>query len=168
MSDRFKFRAWFTASYTTDDGDKKEVGFYIENVAIDGYGVVVFFKEFAKDKLLKLGLTGDQIEEIIDYLDDNSIGDNFEYCSLEPDCIEQCTGLKDKNDRLIYEGDILLEKGIYRPMCGENKEINELHHIRWVVSPNHISGFILPEANYGTERTLEVIGNIHENEELIK
>ena len=73
---------------------------------------------------------------------------------------EQCTGLKDKNGKLIYEGDIVethdyttehsqivFDKGCY---VLKSKDVAMYEHL----------------SNY--EKECEVIGNIHENPELLE
>lgn len=73
--------------------------------------------------------------------------------------IEQCTGLKDKNGKLIYEGDIVS----YKVPSGKYNGV-----VRW---DKNTGGWLKStggDALHTYIKTVEVIGNIHENKELLK
>lgn len=82
----------------------------------------------------------------------------LEYSNIEY-IIEQFTGLKDKNNKEIYEGDIC--KGEY---CASNAGIYK-NLIKWDIQS---ACFEFANSPLWTWEYLEVIGNIYENPELLK
>lgn len=71
--------------------------------------------------------------------------------------VEQCTGLKDKNGKLIYEGDILKDK------------YGALHPISWNVKGFYEADTFAVAGFYNAiQEDMEVIGNIHKNPELLE
>lgn len=82
--------------------------------------------------------------------------------------IQQCTGLKDKNGKLIYEGDIVnfnCDSEIIRGI------------VKWAELPPAYYVECLPDTNdkycvdwdlYTFDDTIQVIGNIYENPELLE
>ena len=78
--------------------------------------------------------------------------------------IEQCTGLKDRNGKLIYEGDIL--------KISSNTDREVISPVVWY---DEETGFCVKYKEelfrfntYRKYHKLEIIGNIHENPELLK
>ena len=140
MNDRFRFRFWnkkenkYITEYERHD---KEYGgeLYLSS---KGY-IVNFYEEYAE-------------EYYIDY--------DFNSADI---IAEQCTGIKDKNGKLIYEGDIIkafLPYGketdtIKFPVCYKNGAFG-----------NNFLNFFGPLANFSSRVKYEVLGNIHENPNL--
>lgn len=108
-----------------------------------------------------------------------SQNENNKDCSsqvVEGECIiMECTGLKDKNDKLIYEGDVikfkLSEYAIKYLNISPTNSISKVY--RWkgyFAIEVYENNDIHINLNFGAYPTceLEVIGNIYENPELLK
>lgn len=97
-------------------------------------------------------------------------------CKINLDDLIQSTGLKDKNDKLIYEGDIV------QTTFGDNSKI--IFYVIWnnenalfngkIIKKGKTGAFCINEdylyyllAN-GIDEKTEVIGNIYENPELLE
>ena len=84
------------------------------------------------------------------------------------DCIfEQYTGLKDKNGKEIYEGDIVREKWYDNDVHIGRDRIGKIEYfcagfVCWFKGSAFVGLGMFPTKN------IEVIGNIHENKELLE
>ncbi len=136
MEDRFRFRAWDTIrkQMVTENDIIGEGCNFIPTIAFTG-------EFWAFD--LESSCNGGDPEGIYKVM--------------------QCTGLKDKNGKLIYEGDILKQTEEYSVF--KKGELEE-------VSYEGDSGGFYPFAGLNCSdcyesNKMEVIGNIHENPELL-
>ncbi len=104
------------------------------------------------------------------------ICENIRYAEAEPiflDTVGQYTGLKDKNGKEIYEGDIILYEDW--EMCYEgggndnfiNKGIVEYIPKNCCFNVTERQTAELADVLYEGNETLEVIGNIYENKDLL-
>ena len=176
MNNRFKFNAIVSSYYDIDTPEEyKEVEpqFYLKNVdvfctgeiGVDYDTLLEAVKEQSKD------LTAIEIGQIMQHFEDNSNSIDCEFVTITPDKIIQCTGLKDKNGKLIYEGDIAkyVNKNRSRDF---NVEIKYLDNIDLIESDWLATGYFCVEPNLNLSRCdiltsetaldYEVIGNIYD------
>ena len=139
MSREIKFRAWLAPRWEDDD-DANTMYYDIQN----SYDTIADVKPY------------DPMTNFREWFDD------------EHAIIEQYTGLEDKNDKEIYEGDIISETSD----LGEDFD----YHFKYIVYWNEdnlcwsvkcIDGYSWHEDLWECNGSVEVIGNIHENPELV-
>jgi uncharacterized phage protein (TIGR01671 family) len=86
------------------------------------------------------------------------------FFEVDPDTIGQCTELHDKNDVLIFEGDILIWMKLMFPRNPHIQGIVKWNYAKYVVDTGkgdwELCGAI--------DRGAEIIGNIHDTPELLK
>jgi hypothetical protein len=159
-----KFRAFIDDCEVEDENGKEyKFSFYLKDVAV--YSNLSFIGISADDfsrQTSNMNIPEDLLDRFQgDFINDHCYEDEW----LNIDCfkaLEQYTGLKDKNGKAIYEGDIVEIK---------DEEISDIAPVVWSadwaafqiddntfhgISPKHCS------------RNCEVLGNIHENPELLE
>ena len=121
------------------------------------------FKFRVWDKYLKGYVKENLGEKYVWIEDDGQLGAGID----DDDCIlEQCTGLKDKNGKLIFEGDIIHE-------VDKGADIDDVSQIVWNQETCHFMKLDLPDTKLNRRCLLceadspyiEIIGNIHEQAE---
>lgn len=88
----------------------------------------------------------------------NAIKDGVIIKAVHPKTVGQNTGLKDKNDKEIYEGDIVSYGRRYM-------QVIQLNTGEWALKQK---GFYSNISLYMSLKFCEVVGNIHENPELLE
>lgn len=164
MDDRLKFRAWVEdVSLEDENGNEYKKSFMIYDIAVFGGCRVGHYKEDLERQLESQGFSEDEIKQ---FENDWCSEDGNDWLNFDADEIEQCTGLKDKNGKLIYEGDIV--------------ELTRSRNYGWVKKGAKLKvqwntfnccGFGFGTLGNLTEKCATnciVIGNIHENPDLIK
>lgn len=159
MNDRYLFRG-----KRTDDG-KCVMGYYVFKRKRSGvFGQVISELDF--DRHLIIDLWGNSYEVI-------------------PETVGQCTGLEDKNGKMIFEGDIVrtqpfLDKpysskakykqhiGVveYRVSHFKNSFYEQDYKAEWIVDIKDYGKFTCYD--WSKFFKCEVIGNIHDNPELLE
>ena len=167
MQDRFKFRAVLK----TDKFTILVEPFYILNSCyfIDINKAEVEFKCKYPDECF-----WDFIEEIEkqDYIQEISIDGDL-IITNDFTNLMQCTGSKDKNGKLIYEGDIVSVKFETQDFFGEDEYYWTTYKGKIIFEKGEIAIDVVdttrhPISLYYNAKDCEVICNIYENPELLK
>jgi hypothetical protein len=98
--------------------------------------------------------------ESINFQERRVYKDTVSYRNFEDIDLMQCTGLKDKNNKEIYEGDIVFLHG------SKYKVIFKTEGARFVLRNNEFELEITFINN--NNKRMEVLGNVYENPELME
>lgn len=102
---RFKFRAFFEdATFYDDDGNEYTKSFYLYDVALYKDLDCGIGRDDLEAQLREQGFSEKEIRMIEE---DEFDSWEAEWYLFTPSAIEQCTGMKDWNEKLIYEGDLV-------------------------------------------------------------
>lgn len=102
---RFKFRAFFEdATFYDDDGNEYTKSFYLYDVALYKDLDCGIGRDDLEAQLREQGFSEKEIRRIEE---DEFDSWEAEWYLFTPSAIEQCTGMKDWNEKLIYEGDLV-------------------------------------------------------------
>ena len=85
-----------------------------------------------------------------------------------PETVGQCTGLTDKNGKLIFEGDIIRTKEYGRVIAHSTVSDYDIFRITYVPAMFRIENIHRAFNLVGNIADYEVIGNIHDNPELLE
>ncbi len=96
-------------------------------------------------------------------------GDYYpDYYEVIPKTVSQYTGLKDKNGKLIFEGDIIRTKKYGRVIAHSNVRDYDIFIITYVPAVFRLENIHRAFNLVGNSVDYEVIGNIHDNPELLE
>lgn len=178
MHDRFKFNAVVSSYYDIDtptNYEEHEPQFYLSDVDVFcnqeiGIDYDVLF-DTVKQQVKNL--SEKEIGQIMQHFEDNSNSPECDFVTIKPDKILQCTGLKDKNGKLIYEGDIVSVKVQTQDFFNVEEYYSENYKGEIIFKEGEFAIRVIdtkkqPIALYYYANGCEVIGNIYENPELLE
>lgn len=173
-NNRLLFRAVVEADYYDNDGNDKTVKLLLNNVAVYSPTTVGVTDEILVNAIRNTSLNAKERNSVYSYFEANNECSDSEWFVLQAETIEQCIGVKDSSGKFIFEGDIINDPTwwwgpgyVFLSMgqCGPCMADNVSEYILGKNISNPSQDAVYNEWN-GDEVT--VIGNIHENPELLE
>lgn len=93
---------------------------------------------------------------------------NLDIVEVDLKTVGQYTGLKDKNGNKIFEGDIVRNKNKYFQFVGIVKYQNGEFVVDWKLHQRESNGVISSTVTHHLGNAEEIIGNIYDNQELLR
>lgn len=180
MQDRFKFRAVVKGYYEINlPNEYKEVEplIILDNIDVLKNGEIGLMEDELETAIRgqHSNLNSAEISHILEFFNNNSNGID-DYVTITPEVICQCTGLKDKNGKLIYEGDVV------KTTFTNNQKVTFM--VVWndetalfggkIIKREGINSYFTINQDYlyyllgDKEDKCEVLGNIYKNPELLE
>lgn len=100
-------------------------------------------------------------------VEDNGF-DSYKEYEVIPETVGQCTGLRDKNGNLIFEGDIIRTKKYGRVIEHSTVSDYDIFRITYVPAVFRLESIHRAFNLVGNSADYEVIGNIHDDPELLE
>lgn len=185
MNDRLRFRAWVVGHYFSENDEEKEVLLKLHDVAVYNDGLIGIDYHSLVADVNKILTNESERESLLENVGCQNLATGDDWYYFEAKFIEQCTGLKDKKYWLIYEGDIVkyTRTNWYCPGHPKhNQDLIDINEIFWDDEEYSFRrrgkfpggngsgwiGSIKFNDSRADENIIEVIGNIHENPELLE
>lgn len=169
MNDRFKFRAGFTISFYDIAGNDVERQIILDSCfSIDNGGEGICVNEEIIQEALDIYVAKDEHKSAWDFINANYAETDGYYFIDSVDFLDQCTGLKDKNGKLIYEGDIIVKSDVSAIGYSRTRVCKVHWHndwLSWAITTQYGDTYELSEFE---PQQYEIIGNIHENADLLE
>ena len=165
MNDRFRFRAWVVGHYFSENDEEKEILLKLNDVTVYNDGLIGIDYHSLLESVCGFLTNEGERESLIEYFEDKNFTTGDDWYYLEAKSIEQCSGLKDKNGTLIYEGDIVQHDTAAGP-----KRWPVLFKDGCFVLPYESGAAWLAKAiaHCPYDSGVRVVGNIHENPEILE
>lgn len=158
-NERLSFRAFLKdAVFYNEDGNEYTKSFYLYDVALYKDLDCGIGRDDLEAQLREQGFSEKEIRRIEE---DEFDSWEAEWYFFTPSAIEQCTGMKDDDGKLIYEGDLvdLVGYGVCKVDWVEDTAEFMFQNLGEDLR-EHVETMMLYE--------WKVVGNIHENAELLK